>query len=69
KCIEKHVTYSLLCMESISKIEHDRENITIINAKNNELVNRDPGNYKSGHILTEEELRYLVPVDPSQSIL
>ncbi|CAF1278005.1 unnamed protein product [Didymodactylos carnosus] len=59
----------LLCMESIRKIENDRENITIIETKNNELVNRDPGNYKSGHIFTEEELRYLVSIDPSQPIL
>ncbi|CAF1437053.1 unnamed protein product, partial [Didymodactylos carnosus] len=64
----KQSTTPDICEENFIQ-RNDRENITIIEAKYNELVSRFPGHYKSGHIFIEEELRYVVSVGPSQPIL
>ncbi|CAM4810351.1 unnamed protein product [Rotaria magnacalcarata] len=55
-----------LCTKIISILESNRNQITITDGEEGELVNRDPGYYESDHHFTEEQLRYLVLAGPYQ---
>ncbi|CAF5185226.1 unnamed protein product, partial [Rotaria magnacalcarata] len=55
-----------LCTKIISILESNRNQITITDGEEGELVNRDPGYYESDHHFTEEQLHYLVLAGPYQ---
>ncbi|CAF1455551.1 unnamed protein product, partial [Rotaria sordida] len=66
KLLEAGNDLKMLCTDIITETEMKRNKITIMDSKEDELINRDPGYYDAGHKFTEKQLRYLVSVGPLQ---
>ncbi|CAF1353507.1 unnamed protein product [Rotaria sp. Silwood1] len=66
KLLEAGNDLKMLCTDIITETEMKRNKITIMDSKEDELINREPGYYDVGHKFTEKQLRYLVSVGPLQ---